>query len=70
MHHDLRLFVPTVKDVHSAAGQPFHAPASFAYLPDCPLCRYGTPIQRSFGWVCIDCGAAMTEEQIQHFSPL
>ena len=52
---------PTVKDVHSPAGQPFVAPVSFADLPDCPVCRYGTPVQRKDRWVCIDCNWDVTE---------
>lgn len=47
----------TVKDVHSPAGQPVHAPRSLAYLPDCPVCRFGTPEKRGKLMVCIDCGA-------------
>jgi hypothetical protein len=46
---------PTVKDAHSPAGQPFHAPRSFADMPDCPICRYGTPTKRKDRWVRIDC---------------
>jgi hypothetical protein len=56
---------PTVKDVHSPAGQPFYAPPSFADLPDCPFCRFGTPMKHQDEWRCIDCGAKMTEEQIR-----
>jgi hypothetical protein len=56
---------PTVKDAHSPAGQPFHAPRSFADMPDCPFCRYGTPVEFNDKWRCIDCGAKMTEEQVK-----
>ena len=56
--------IPTVKDVHSPAGQPFYAPRSFAEMPDCPFCRYGTPVKRDERWVCIDCGNFMNENQI------
>ncbi|CAB4152512.1 hypothetical protein UFOVP612_11 [uncultured Caudovirales phage] len=69
MHKGLES-TPTVKDVHSPAGQPFHAPPSFADLPDCPFCKYGTPERYSSGWVCIDCGARMNDNQIKHFSPI
>ena len=58
--------IPTVKDVHSPAGQPFHAPRSFADMPDCPFCKYGTPVEFNDKWVCIDCGARMTNEQVKH----
>ena len=50
---------PTVKDAHSPAGQPFCAPHSLADLPDCPVCKYGTPITRDGKIVCIDCGAVV-----------
>jgi hypothetical protein len=50
---------PTVKDAHSPAGQPFYAPKSFADLPDCPVCKYGTPVKRKDKLVCIDCGAVV-----------
>jgi len=63
MKQDLQS-TPTVKDAHSPAGQTFYAPTSFADLPDCPFCRYGTPIKRDERWVCIDCGNFMTENQI------
>jgi len=49
--------IQTVKDAHSPAGQAFHAPVSFADLPDCPVCKYGTPMERNGRLVCIDCGA-------------
>ena len=51
---------PTVKDAHSPAGQPFHAPRSFADLLDCPICRYGTPMMRKDRWICIDCRCDVT----------
>jgi len=63
MKQDLQS-TPTVKDAHSPAGQPFYAPRSFAEMPDCPFCRYGTPIKCNERWVCIDCGNFMTENQI------
>jgi len=63
MKQDLQS-TPTVKDAHSPAGQPFYAPRSFAEMPDCPFCRYGTPIKHDERWVCIDCGNFMTENQI------
>lgn len=69
MHHGLES-IPTVKDVHSPAGQPFHAERSFADLPDCPFCRYGTPVEFKDKWVCIDCGAQMSQDQIRKFSPI
>lgn len=47
---------PTVKDADSPAGHTFHAPKDFSSLPDCPFCRYGTPMEREGKWVCIDCG--------------
>lgn len=50
---------PTVKDSHSPAGQPFYAPKSFADLPDCPVCKYGTPVERKGKLVCIDCGCVV-----------
>ena len=50
---------PTVKDAHSPAGQPFHAPPNYAELPDCPVCKYGTPVEKSGKLVCIDCGAVV-----------
>ena len=46
----------TVKDAHSPAGQTFYAPKSFADLPDCPVCKYGTPVEKGGKLVCIDCG--------------
>ena len=57
--------IPTVKDVHSPSGQPFHASRSFADMPDCPFCKYGTPVEFNDKWVCIDCGAKMTNEQVK-----
>lgn len=50
---------PTVKDAHSPSGQPFYAPVSYADLPDCPVCKYGTPEQENGKLVCIDCGAVV-----------
>lgn len=50
---------PTVKDAHSPSGQAFHAPASYADLPDCPVCKYGTPMERDGKLVCIDCKAVV-----------
>jgi len=47
----------TVKDAHSPAGQHFYAPKSFADLPDCPVCKYGTPVEKGGKLVCMDCGA-------------
>lgn len=47
---------PTVKDSHSPSGQSFYAPPSYADLPDCPACKYGTPMPREGKMVCIDCG--------------
>jgi hypothetical protein len=49
----------TVKDAHSPAGQRFYAPKSLADLPDCPVCRYGTPQVTGEKRVCIDCGATV-----------
>lgn len=46
----------TVKDAHSPAGQPFYAPPSYADLPDCPKCKYGTPMWSGDKLRCIDCG--------------
>lgn len=59
MHHGLES-TPTVKDAHSPAGQPFVAIKSFADLPDCPICKYGTPVLRKERWVCIDCRCDVT----------
>lgn len=47
---------PTVKDAHSPSGQSFYAPKSYADLPDCPICKYGTPVEKNGKMVCIDCG--------------
>lgn len=47
---------PTVKDAHSPAGQQFYAPKSLADLPDCPVCKYGTPVDIKRKLICIDCG--------------
>ena len=65
MHHGLES-TPTVKDAHSPAGQPFVAPVSFADLPDCPVCRYGTPTKRKDRWVCIDCNWDVTAHMKAH----
>jgi hypothetical protein len=64
MHQGLES-TPTVKDAHSPAGQPFVAPKSYADLPDCPICRYGTPTKRKDRWVCIDCNWDVTA-QMKH----
>lgn len=53
----------TVKDAHSPSGQTFYAPKSFADLPDCPFCKYGTPVPVNHNYRCIDCGAVMPKEQ-------
>jgi len=50
---------PTVKDAHSPAGQAFYAPPNYAGLPDCPVCKYGTPVEKKGKLVCIDCGAVV-----------
>jgi hypothetical protein len=55
----------TVKDAHSPAGQSFYAPPSNADLPDCPVCKYGTPMESKHGWQCIDCGARFAKDQIK-----
>lgn len=54
---------PTIKDCHSPAGQPFYAPPNYADLPDCPVCKYGTPVDRNGKMVCIDCGAIVGTTQ-------
>lgn len=54
---------PTVKDAHSPAGQTFYAPANYADLPDCPVCKYGTPMRDGDVFRCIDCGAIVTSER-------
>jgi len=41
------------KDAASPAGHEFYAPRSFADLPDCLVCKWGTPVEGK----CIDCGA-------------
>jgi hypothetical protein len=51
--------IQTVKDAHSPDGQAFYALPSFADLPDCPVCKYGTPLERNGKLVCIDCGATV-----------
>jgi hypothetical protein len=51
--------IPIIKDAHSPDGQAFYAPPSFADLPDCPVCKYGTPLERNGKLVCIDCGATV-----------
>jgi hypothetical protein len=51
--------IPIIKDAHSPAGQSFFAPPSFADLPDCPVCKYGTPMERNGRLTCIDCGATV-----------
>jgi hypothetical protein len=61
MHNGLES-TPTVKDAHSPAGQPFYAPASFADLPDCPICKFGTPALRKDRWICIDCRCDVTKQ--------
>jgi hypothetical protein len=68
MHRGLES-TPTVKDAHSPAGQPFHAPRSFADLLDCPYCRYGTPRKAKDSWRCIDCGNQITEEMLRTHNP-
>jgi hypothetical protein len=46
------------------AGSPFHAPVSLANLPDCPFCKYGTPLrldEKTFQ--CADCKVRYTAEK-------
>jgi hypothetical protein len=57
---------PTVKDAHSPAGQAFYAPPNLADLPDCPVCKYGTPEPKGGRLVCIDCGAVVGTEKKNH----
>jgi len=38
----------------------------FADMPDCPFCRYGTPVECKDYWLFIDCGAKMSKAQIIH----
>jgi hypothetical protein len=54
------------KDADSPAGHGFYAPIDLSGLPDCPVCKHGTPRPQGDGklWVCIDCGAKLTPEQI------
>ena len=49
----------TVKDAHSPSGQHYYAPPSLADLPDCPVCKFGTPEPSGGKLVCIDCGAVV-----------
>ena len=51
--------IPIIKDAHSPDGQAFYAPPSFADLPDCPVCKWGTPMERNGRLTCIDCGATV-----------
>jgi hypothetical protein len=46
----------TVKDAHSPSGQHYYSPPNLADLPDCPKCKYGTPVEKDGKMVCIDCG--------------
>lgn len=55
----------TVKDVHSPAGQSYYAPPNYADLPDCPICKYGTPLKKDEKFVCIDCGAILEETTLR-----
>ena len=42
------------------AGTPFYAPRSYSHLPDCPVCKFGTPSTRPDGSVhCADCKAVL-----------
>lgn len=66
-HHSTGIW----KGPDSPAGHEFHAPRSFASLPDCPVCRYGTPVPQGKDdhgkekpWKCIDCGARINPESI------
>ena len=54
---------PIMKDAHSPGGQPFFVPPNYADLPDCPFCKYGTPVKKSGMLVCIDCGAVFQKER-------
>jgi len=64
---------PTMKDAHSPAGQEFYAPPSMADLPDCPVCKYGTPYPHKkderthqvLSYRCIDCKAILKPEQVK-----
>lgn len=51
------------KGPDSPAGHEFYSPKSRADLPDCPFCRYGTPVfrKKSEDWICIDCRRVMKE---------
>jgi hypothetical protein len=48
----------TWKGVEKPGGAEYFAPALlYRYLPDCPVCRYGTLDRLEGRWVCADCGA-------------
>jgi hypothetical protein len=55
----------TVKDAHSPAGQRFYAPKSYSDLPDCPFCKYGTPVPNDHNYRCADCGKTITKEMMK-----
>lgn len=52
---------PKIKDCDCPAGHEFHVERSRAYDPDCPYCKYGTPVYRpkTKDWQCIDCKRIM-----------
>lgn len=50
---------PIMKDAHSPSGQHFYAPKNLAELPDCPVCKYGTPDEKAGKLVCADCGSVI-----------
>lgn len=59
-----------IKDADSPAGHEFFAPRSRADDPDCPFCRFGTPVYRSKtkDWQCIDCRKVMKESPSKRHS--
>jgi len=56
---------PTWKGYEKPGGTHFVvATGDFAHLPDCPHCRYGTPVPTKDGAAkCLDCGATFSLEE-------
>jgi hypothetical protein len=56
----------TWKGVDKPGGAHYYTPPSYAHLPDCPRCKYGTLIASSDKTVkCIDCHREYTLDELR-----
>ena len=55
----------TWKGVDKPGGSHYYTPASYAHLPDCPGCKYGTLVASRKTMKCIDCKREYTLDELR-----